>query len=98
MTKVETTGVAGTLESSDIMVTVSPAQQEGLTIELDSPVEKQFGNSIRATIRKALEEVGIRHAHVMALDRGALDCTVRARTLAAACRAASVEYQFGGER
>lgn len=96
--KVQTTGVAGTLESSDIMVTVSPSKEEGLTIELDSPVEKQFGNSIRTTIRKALHEVGIRRAHVKALDKGALDCTVRARTLAAACRAAGASYQFGGEQ
>ena len=95
--KVEAIGVAGTLESSDIMVTISPALQEGLTIELDSPVEKQFGNSIRATIRKALDEMGIRQAHVKALDKGALDCTVRARTLAAACRAAGAQYRFGGE-
>lgn len=94
--EVKKVGIAGTLESSDIMVIVSPADSNGVEIELESPVEKQFGLSIRAVIRKALEELGIENARVKASDKGALDCTVRARTLAAACRATEQTYHFKG--
>ena len=39
------TAVAGTLESSDCMVTIEPAQR-GLEIDLDSAVIRQYGKSI----------------------------------------------------
>ena len=41
------TAIAGTMESSDIMVTVEPAKE--LIIELDSNVINQYGESIKAT-------------------------------------------------
>ena len=77
--------LAGTLESGDIMVTISPG--EGLQINLQSSVEAQFGRQIRALITETLEGLGIQDAHVDAIDKGALDCTIRARVTAAAVRA-----------
>ena len=73
------------MESGDIMVTISPG--EGLQINLQSSVEAQFGRQIRALITETLEGLGIRDAHVDAIDKGALDCTIRARVTAAAVRA-----------
>ena len=48
------TGMADTLESSDIMVTIEPNPEPGLVIYLQSTVEKQFGNQIRKVINDTL--------------------------------------------
>lgn len=78
--------MAGTLESSDIMVTVAPAAA-GVQIELNSSVEQYYGDSIRATMQKVLAELGVTQATVTAVDHGALDCTIRARMTTAVKRA-----------
>ena len=77
--------VAGTLESSDIMITVSPA--DDIEVNLTSTVEAYYGNSICATIRTVLDELGVRGLGVDAVDHGALDCTIRARLTTAVRRA-----------
>ena len=77
--------IAGTLESGDIMVKIGPG--EGLKVELQSSVEAQFGRQIKALIVETLEGLGIKDAHVDAIDKGALDCTIKARVTAAAVRA-----------
>ncbi len=78
---------AGTLESGDIMVQISPSEKEGIEINLNSTVAYQFGNQIKAVITETLEGLGINSATVTATDKGALDCTIRARVTAAAVRA-----------
>lgn len=86
-------GMAGTMESSDIIVRVEPREEGGVTIELTSSVKQQFGKQIERVIRETLEELGVKNAFVDAVDKGALDCTVRARTSAAVYRAAeSADY------
>jgi citrate lyase subunit gamma (acyl carrier protein) len=85
------TSVAGTLESSDIMITVEAAQS-GIAIDLESIVAKQFGSEIRRAITETLAELGVKNAKVRAIDKGALDCTIRARVKTAAFRASGVEY------
>lgn len=82
--------MAGTLESSDIMVTVQPAP-DGIQIELNSTVEGYYGDSIRATMCAVLEELGVRNANISAVDHGALDCTIRARMTTAVKRACKEE-------
>ncbi len=85
---------AGTVESSDIVVKIEP-KDEGVEIELTSSVQQQYGKQIESVIRETLEELGVTAAHVEAVDKGALDCTVRARTQAAAYRAAdSTDYPW----
>ena len=81
--------IAGTLESGDIMVRIGPAQSgsTGLSIELDSSVAAQFGRQIKDLIASTLEDLDIHNATVSATDKGALDCTIRARVTAAAVRA-----------
>lgn len=78
---------AGTLESGDILIQISPSEQEGVQIELNSTVAYQFGEQIKKVIAETLAEVGIDRAIVRATDKGALDCTIRARVTAAAVRA-----------
>ncbi|MBL3539734.1 citrate lyase acyl carrier protein [Aminivibrio sp.] len=92
----EKIGVAGSLESCDalVMVVLSPGR-EGIEIELDSPSIASFGEEMRKAVRETLESVGIVHGFVKVQDRGSLDCTLRARTEAAARRALAVP---AGER
>jgi citrate lyase subunit gamma (acyl carrier protein) len=78
--------VAGTLESSDVMITLEPGGP-GLEIELESIVEKQFGRAIRQTIRETLQSLDVHNAKIRAVDKGALDCTIRARIKTAVYRA-----------
>jgi citrate lyase subunit gamma (acyl carrier protein) len=78
--------IAGTLESSDIHVAVSPGK--GIEIDLNSIVLMQFGDSIKKTMLAVLREMDVRDAHIQANDRGALDCVIRARLVTALLRAA----------
>lgn len=69
--------VAGSLESSDVMVRVRPA--EVLTLEIKSPVLEQYGEAIRQTVAEVLADRGVTAAEIELIDRGALDCRIRAR-------------------
>lgn len=81
--------MAGTMESSDIQVTIEPAAGSGtIEIILKSSVEKQFGKQIRTVIAETLSQLGVVEGKVIAVDKGALDCTIKARVKAAAYRAA----------
>lgn len=88
--EISQTAVAGSLESSDIMVTVNPGAN-AITIDLESSVEKQFGRRIRQVIEETLKNLGVNDVAVQAVDKGALDCTIQARTIAAVHRAAGVD-------
>jgi len=68
----------GTLESNDIFVMLTPSEN-GISIELESVVEKQFGNHIKMVIEEKLKDMGITSVLVKAQDKGALDYTIKAR-------------------
>lgn len=90
--------VAGTMESGDIMVTLSPNESGGIQLELTSSVIQQYGRQIEAMILETLRELGVEDAEILAVDKGALDCTIKARVSAAVFRAAeSTDYQWKGE-
>ena len=89
--KIEKTAIAGTLESSDIQITVSKST-EGIQIELDSQVAKQYGTQIKKVMTDTLEAYGITEAKVKAVDKGALDCTIKARMVAAINRAIDAKH------
>ena len=81
-------GQAGTLESNDAVITVAEAPAgSGIIIDLESSVKAAYGDTIEAVIRDACREAGIEDAEVDVRDKGALDCTIRARTLTAITRA-----------
>ena len=86
MGKIMQRATAGTLESSDVFVTMEPAQQ-GLDIHIESVVMKQFGDAILAATEDVLREFDVTDAKVTVVDRGALECVLRARVECAVLRA-----------
>lgn len=87
--KIKTSAVAGTLESSDAMVTVEPNENgSGIELELDSAVMNQYGHSIKNTVLKVLENLDVKDLKIKIVDKGALDCTLKARVECAVYRAA----------
>jgi citrate lyase subunit gamma (acyl carrier protein) len=79
---------AGTLESGDILIVLDKAPSgKGIEINLKSTVANQFGNRIIQVITETLNNIGIEGVTVDATDKGALDCTIKARVKAAANRA-----------
>ena len=78
------TAAAGTLESSDCLVTVEPG--EGIHLDLSSSVMNQYGRQIKATVLETLERLGVANASVTVVDKGALDCTLKARVECAVYR------------
>ncbi|MBQ6439672.1 MAG: citrate lyase acyl carrier protein [Mogibacterium sp.] len=95
--EIKKTAVAGTLESSDCMVTIEPAKK-GIELELESSVIRQYGRQIRKVALTTLRRLGVRNARVSIVDKGALDCTIKARVECAAMRAAEYEgrINWGG--
>ncbi|PWG00836.1 citrate lyase acyl carrier protein [Levilactobacillus bambusae] len=84
--EIKKTALAGTLESSDIQIMLSKGTN-GIQIDLDSEVAKSFGDDIRRVITTVLTDFNITDVNVKAVDKGALDCVIKARTIAAAQRA-----------
>jgi citrate lyase subunit gamma (acyl carrier protein) len=84
--EIQQNSVAGTMESSDIMINIEPGSG-GIEIELQSIVEKQFGQEIRRAINETLTALEIKNARIKAVDKGALDCVIRARVKTAVYRA-----------
>ena len=82
--EIKKSAVAGTMESSDVYVEIEPAQQ--LELQLESVVLGQFGESIDRTVRQVLAEQGVTNANVRVVDRGALECVLRARVETAVLR------------
>lgn len=77
---------AGTLESNDILVVITPGEGRAPSISLESIVMKQFGPAIEDAIKQSLAEHGLMAVAVRAQDKGALDCTIKARMEAAILR------------
>ena len=77
--------MAGTLESSDCMVTLEP-NAEGINFSLESSVIHQFGNQIRKVALDTLSNLDIKNVKISIVDKGALDCTIKARVEAAVYR------------
>lgn len=84
--EIKTTAVAGTLESSDIQIMIMNGNN-GIEVNLESDAAKAYGEQIKSVIVDTLKSFGLTNAKVKAVDKGALDCVIKARTLAAAQRA-----------
>ena len=90
--------MAGTLESSDAQVTVEPGT-DGIQLTLSSSVMNQYGRQIKATVLETLERLGVENAKVTVVDKGALDCTLKARVECAvfrSCGASESNIPWGG--
>ncbi len=87
--EIQKAAAAGTMESSDALVTVEPATAgTGIDLELDSVVIHQFGNKIRQTVTEVLHRLDVEDVHIRIIDKGALDCTLKARVECAVYRSA----------
>ena len=81
-----TVAQAGTLESNDILIRLSRSDSGENVVNLKSIVLRQFGPAIEKTIRQCLDDFALTAMQVDADDRGALECTIKARMEAAAER------------
>lgn len=85
--------IAGTLESSDAQVMIEPGEN-GLQVELNSSVKKQYGKQILETVNEVLEKLEVKNANLIINDQGALDCTIRSRVQTAVLRSAEMKQDL----
>ena len=83
--------LAGTLESSDLLVKVTPLPEDRVDVVIQSEVMHQFGEQIRKVVLDTLQQLGLLSGQVVIEDKGALDCAIRARVQAAILRGAAVD-------
>jgi citrate lyase subunit gamma (acyl carrier protein) len=95
--KLKIAASAGTLESSDVQITLRPNPGQGIQIDLESDVKATFGDAIEATVRRMLSEFDIKDALVAVNDKGALDFVIRSRMQCAICRASGTRFDWGKE-
>ena len=77
--------VAGTQDSSDAQVMVEPGEN-GIELEISSSVMNQYGRQIQKTVLETLDRMQVKDGKVIVVDRGALDCTLKARVECAVFR------------
>ncbi|MDD6044944.1 MAG: citrate lyase acyl carrier protein [Clostridia bacterium] len=95
---IKNVAMAGTLESSDVQVTVEPGDN-GIELTLTSSVMNQYGRQIKAAILETLERLGVSSARVTVVDKGALECTLKARVECAvfrSCGQSAENIPWGG--
>ena len=83
--EVKKAAMAGTLESSDAQVTIEPGNGS-VELSIESSVIHQFGTQIKATVLETLNRLDVKDAKVTVVDKGALDCTLKARVECAVYR------------
>ena len=86
--EIQKTAMAGTLESSDAQIMVEPS--ENLSLAIESSVMNQYGRQIKAIVLKTLDELEVKNAKVTVVDKGALECTLKARVECAVYRSSGV--------
>ena len=90
--EIKKAAVAGTLESSDCMVTVEPGTGQGkVDLDLDSAVMRQYGRQIRKVISETLDRLDVKDVKITVVDKGALDCTIKARVECAVYRSNDIK-------
>lgn len=71
---------AGSFESSDILILVSPVEKgKGRIIEIDSGVFPQYGDKILEIFNNVLDQYKIDDIQIKANDKGAIDAVITAR-------------------
>ncbi len=84
--KINQPAVAGTLESGDVMIRIAPLDTQDIDLQINSSVEKQFGDAIL----DVLARYNVRGVQLNVDDKGALDCILRARLEALLARASGI--------
>ena len=69
-----------------------------MELDLESAVIRQYGRRIREVAMETLGRLDVSNARVSIVDKGALDCTIKARVECAVMRAAGHEgsIDWGG--
>jgi len=88
--KIAKAAIAGTLESSDAMITITPLDK-GIMVDVESVVLAQFGTEIERAVREVLDDFSVEGVNVRVQDQGALECVLKARVETAICRAAQAD-------
>ena len=65
--------------------------ENGLELEISSSVMNQYGRQIRATVMQTLERLDVQSGKVTVVDKGALDCTLKARVECAVYRSNDIK-------
>ena len=73
------------MESNDAMILIEPGEGE-VEIVIESVVMRQFGKQIEKAVKDVLDEYEIEDARVWVRDKGAVECTLKARTETAILR------------
>ena len=90
--------IAGTVESSDALVSVEPGDGK-IELTLTSSVMNQYGRQIRETVLDTLNRLDVKSVKINVVDKGALDCTLKARVECAvfrSCDASEKNIPWGG--
>ena len=72
---------AGSVESNDVLITVS--ESDTLEINITSIVSAFFYDQIYQVIKETLDSLNINKIKVEAIDKGALNYTIKARLITA---------------
>ena len=88
--EIKKASMAGTLESGDVQIMAAPNPGGGIEIELER-------SAIEKTVREELARLSVEEAYIRLVDKGALDCVIRARLECAVCRCAGVSYDWTRE-
>ena len=70
---------AGKSQRGDIEIIYEPTQKKNIEIELETSVERLYGEQIRAVITNTAKSFGINSGKFSAVDDGALPYVLRAR-------------------
>lgn len=92
--EIKKTAISGTLESSDVQITISVNDSNENVIDLISPVKHLFEDEILKVINNELDKHNLKGVIVRAIDKGALDCTIAARMQTAIYRATESELNW----
>lgn len=98
MLELKRSAIAGSLESSDVQITIEPNPGGGREIQLQSAVKMQFGDSILELVGQILDTFKVKNARVHLNDKGAIDAVITSRMQTAICRAAQVRYDWAKEK
>lgn len=95
--EIKKSAIAGTLESSDVQVSIEPSEN-GVSLKLESSVINQYGKQIQKLVLDTLSCMGVENVSLKVVDKGALDCTIKARVETAVFRACehTGEINWGG--
>ena len=76
--EIKKSALAGSMESNDAMVMIEPGDGE-IDILVESVVARQFGKHIERAVREVLAQFEVTDARVIVRDKGAVECTLKAR-------------------